>query len=175
MSLELSEAHQVAKSIAEIATTRKVTIAVAESLTSGSITMCLGAATNAQKWFNGGITAYTPETKVKVLGVGPGPVVTAQCATEMAQGVCRLTGATISVAVTGVGGPEPEEGKAAGTVFIAVWDGTAAHVEEHHFAGAPETVLEQTILHALGLLREVTTNAGAPPNPGTDESVTGHR
>lgn len=159
MSLELSDAHLVAESIGELATARKVAIAVAESLTSGSITMCLGAATNAQQWFRGGVTAYTPETKVKVLGVSPGPVVTAQCATEMAQGVSRLTGATISVSVTGVGGPEPAEGKPAGTVFIAVWDGTTAHVEEHHFAGAPETVLEQTVLHALTLLRQVTDSA----------------
>lgn len=158
MSLELGDAHHVAESIGEIAAANRSTIAVAESLTSGSITMCLGAAANAAQWFSGGVTAYTPETKFKVLGVTPGPVATAQCATEMAQGVSRLTGADVSVAVTGVGGPEAAEGKPAGTVFIAVWDGTKARVEEHHFLGAPEAVVKQTVLQALRLLRDATIN-----------------
>ncbi|POH57278.1 CinA family protein [Arthrobacter glacialis] len=140
MNLELSDAHQVAESIGEIAAAKGSTIAVAESPTSGSIAMCLGAAENAAQWFSGGVT--------------PGRV-----AIEKAQGVSRLTGADVSVAVTGVGGPETAEGKPARTVFIAVWDGTRARVEEHHFLGAPEAVVEQTVLHALRLLRDALINA----------------
>ncbi|POH72421.1 CinA family protein [Arthrobacter glacialis] len=154
MNLELSDAHQVAESIGEIAAAKGYTIAVAESPTSGSIAMCLGAAEFAAQWFSGGVTAYTPETKYRVRGVTPGRV-----AIEKAQGVSRLTGADVSVAVTGVGGPETAEGKPARTVFIAVWDGTRARVEEHHFLGAPEAVVEQTVLHALRLLRDALINA----------------
>lgn len=65
---------------------------MAESLTSGSIAGRLGAAEAASDWFCGGVVAYASSVKYKVLGVDPGPVVTAPCARQMAQGVCDLTG-----------------------------------------------------------------------------------
>ncbi len=49
--------------------------------------------------------------KFDVLGVQPGPVVTPECAEGMARGVGRLLGADVAIAATGVGGPEPSEGK----------------------------------------------------------------
>ncbi|MGC4938171.1 CinA family protein [Kribbella sp. DT2] len=55
----------------------QLTVAVAESLTSGSLACQLGAATDASDWFAGGVVAYTTAVKVGVLGVDPGPVVTA--------------------------------------------------------------------------------------------------
>jgi nicotinamide-nucleotide amidase len=128
------------------------TVAVAESLTSGSLACYLGAAPEASEWFAGGITAYAPEVKFKVLGVAPGPVITAGCARQMADGVVRLMNADYGVAVTGAGGPDREEGHPAGTVFAAVH--TPGHTEtfEYHFAGEPATVVKMATREALDLL-----------------------
>ena len=77
---------------------------------------------------------------------------TAECAEDMARGVARLLGSDVSVAATGVGGPEPSEGKPAGTVYLAVLVHTSATVRELDLDGDPEQILEATAAHALELL-----------------------
>jgi nicotinamide-nucleotide amidase len=128
------------------------TVAVAESLTSGSIACHLGAAPEASQWFAGGITAYASEVKFNVLDVDPGPVITAVCARQMADGVVRLMNADYGVAITGVGGPDREEGQPPGTVFAAVH--TPGHTEtcEYHFTGEPATVVKRATREALAIL-----------------------
>ena len=50
---------------------------------------------------------------------GPGAVC-GEVAAAMAEGVRDRLGATVGAATTGVAGPDPAEGKPAGTVYIAV-------------------------------------------------------
>lgn len=138
--------------IAELAVRRKLGIAVAESLTSGQIAAALGAAPNASDWFLGGVVAYTHQVKYDVLDVPEGPVVTAEAAAAMAAGVRRLTSAQVTVAVTGAGGPEGQDGQPPGTVFIGACTADRLHTEHHHFDGEPEVVLERTVEAALRLL-----------------------
>ena len=114
------EFAQVADEIARRLTAATMTVAAAESLSSGGITNALGAAPEASDWLRGGVVAYAEQVKREVLGVTARSVTTAQCAREMAEGVARLLGADAAVAVTGVGGPEPADGVPAGTVFAAV-------------------------------------------------------
>jgi nicotinamide-nucleotide amidase len=128
------------------------TVAVAESLTAGKIASHLGAAENSSSWFAGGVVAYTNETKYSVLGVDRGPVMTASCAEQMADGVAELLTADVAVAVTGVGGPGPEEGKDAGTVYLSGRAGTRKVSEELELGGDPVEVIEATTLHALQML-----------------------
>jgi nicotinamide-nucleotide amidase len=128
------------------------TVAVAESLTSGSIASELGAAPEASAWFAGGITAYASEIKFKVLGVDPGPVITARCARQMADGVVQLMNADYGVAVTGAGGPDSEEGHPAGTVFAAVHRPGHTETSEYHFTGDPATVVKAATREALAIL-----------------------
>jgi len=129
-----------------------VTLAVAESLTGGQLSSTLAAAENASDWFRGAVVAYASEVKFAVLGVTPGPVVTEQCAREMASGVCRLLGADVGVGITGVGGPGSTEGHPPGTVFAAVHTSARVVAREWHFDGEPEEVLEQAIRGTLGLV-----------------------
>jgi nicotinamide-nucleotide amidase len=150
----LDAATVVAQDIAELAPARGLTVAVAESLTGGKIACQLAAAPASADWFRGGVVAYAPEVKFQVLGVPPGPVVTEECARSMADGVARLLGADVAVAVTGVGGPDPEEGHPPGTVWFAVAADDGVHTERHSFDGGPEEVLERTTHRALELLRE---------------------
>jgi nicotinamide-nucleotide amidase len=65
----------------------------------------------------------------------PGPVVTAECAEQMARGVARLTDSDLGLSATGVGGPDPEEGHPPGTVFLGLSTLNGVEVAEHHFDG----------------------------------------
>ncbi|TCC64068.1 CinA family protein [Kribbella pittospori] len=152
---ELTEdAVEIAERIADVAREQGWTIAVAESLTSGNIACHLGAAPDANSWFAGGVVAYASEVKFKVLDVDRGPVVTARCAEQMARGVARLMNADVAVAVTGVGGPDPNEGHPAGTVYLAVSSGSHEESAHHRFDGDPSEVVELATVTAL---RELLT------------------
>lgn len=142
----------VAERIATAALRQGVRVGVAESLTSGAIAAALGAATDAGEWFSGGIVAYRSEVKFNILGVPPGPVITAAAARKMASGCARLLGSTATVAVTGAGGPRSQEGQRAGTVFVAVHTDHNEVVQQCWFPGDPATVVENTVEAALALL-----------------------
>ena len=155
----MDPAEHAVERIARLVTDRALTVAAAESLTSGLIATRLGAGSDASEWFRGSLVAYQEPVKFNVLGVRPGPLVTAECAEDMARGVGRLLGADVAVAATGVGGPEPSEGKPAGTVYVAVTVRDSATVHQLELEGDPEEILEATADHALELL--ATTLAGA--------------
>lgn len=138
--------------IADLAASAGMTLAVAESLTSGAIASALGASPQAGDWFAGGVVAYSEHVKFDVLGVTPGPVITASCAEQMATGVARLLSAEVVAAVTGAGGPGPQEGRDAGTVFLAHGRPGAVRVEELHLDGDPEEVVNGTVDAALRAL-----------------------
>ena len=127
-------------------------VSVAESLTSGKIAVHLGAAGGSSGWFAGGVVAYNSDVKYDVLGVRRGPVVSAVAAEQMATGVARLLGTEIAVAVTGVGGPDEQEGQPVGTVYIGVHNEGTSTAEEHHFEGDAEDILAATTVRALELL-----------------------
>ena len=82
-------------------------------------------------------------------GVDRGPVITAQTAVQMAEGVARLMNADVAVATTGVGGPGPHENQPQGTVFLAVAIPGQTVVHEYHFAGDPPAVVKQSTQQAL--------------------------
>jgi nicotinamide-nucleotide amidase len=152
-------AQGLADALAEAVVDRGWTVATAESLTGGMIASLLSAAPQASQWFRGGVVAYTPEVKFEVLGVPCGPVVSEECARTMAESSARLLGADLSVAVTGVGGPEPDEGQPAGTVWFAVASPQGVRTEKVVFDGDPPDVLTATTERAVALLAEVATAA----------------
>ena len=143
--------EQVAR-IAASAKDRGLSVACAESLTAGGLASALARGENAASWFRGAVVAYASEVKFEVLGVANGPVVTAACARQMAAGVADHLGANVSVANTGVGGPDPEEGEPAGTVYIAICLDGRTHAVRHQFDGDPAAIIEQTIEAALSQL-----------------------
>ncbi len=143
--------------IAELAAKRGLRVVTSESLTSGTVATRLGAGPNAAEWFGGGVVAYQEPVKFDVLGVDEGPVVTATCAEQMAIGARRLLGADVAVSCTGVGGPDPSEGKPPGTVFIAVATPDAVAVHELALDGSPEDVLDETASRCLAFVEEALT------------------
>lgn len=147
-------AQELASDLAEAIDERGWTVGTAESLTGGTIATLLAAAPRAGEWFRGSVVAYSPDVKFDLLGVDPGPVVTEDCARTMARSASRLLEADLVVSVTGVGGPEPDEGEPAGTAWFAVVTPDAEHAEEARFDGDPPEVVTASTEHALRLLIE---------------------
>ncbi len=92
-----------------------LTLAVAESLTCGHVQARIGEASGASKYFLGGVTAYSLEQKVKLLGVDRAHAaltnaVSREVAEEMARGACALFASDVAVATTGYAEPSIDDG-----------------------------------------------------------------
>ena len=81
----------------------------------------------------------------------------------MAERTAELLGASLTVAVSGVGGPERQDGQPVGTVWFAVHDEDGTTAASQHFHGDPEEVVEQTVDHALDLLLRHLDHGSEPP------------
>jgi nicotinamide-nucleotide amidase len=136
-----------------------VTIAVAESLTGGGLSAELARAPRSSLWYRGGIVAYSSEVKYEVLDVPRGPVVSEPAACAMAEGAARLLGADLTIAVTGVGGPEEQDGQPPGTVWMALHDNGTTRSSRAKFTGEPPEIVESTIQAALLWLHERVEHA----------------
>jgi nicotinamide-nucleotide amidase len=151
----------LAETVARIASEGSHRVAVAESLTGGLLSNDLAKAPDASDWFLGGVVSYATEVKQQVLQVRPGPVVSREAAKDMAGGVARLLDATTSVSVTGVGGPDSQDGMEPGTVWIGVSHAGTITATLHHFDGDPEEICEASCRAALEVLVSALTGQGA--------------
>ena len=116
--------HQVEQIIAYL-NERGETISVAESLTAGGLANMLTSASGSSAVFIGGITAYRNEIKESMLNVDPKlisehTVVSEEVANAMGDGAIKAFGSTWAISTTGAAGPDPLEGHAPGSVWIAI-------------------------------------------------------
>ncbi|WP_400993353.1 CinA family protein [Agromyces sp. GXQ0307] len=143
-------------------TRRGLRIAVAESLTGGLLAGELTRIPGASLAVNGGIVAYDTGVKRSLLGV-PADLLAAEgavhpeVARRMADGVRRALAvddrpADLGLATTGVAGPDPQDGKAVGTVYvgIATPGGTDAIALQLAGAGGREAIRAATVRAAIG-------------------------
>jgi nicotinamide-nucleotide amidase len=133
------------------------TVAVAESLTGGLVCSTLVSPAGASRVVVGGVVVYSTDVKASVLGVDAGLLaergaVDAAVAVQMAAQVRTKFGSTVGVATTGVAGPDPQDGIAVGTVFIAITSDRGDSVEEHHFEGTRDDIRWAAVDAALSIL-----------------------
>lgn len=100
-------------------------LGVAESITGGRVQALVTSVSGASEYFIGGVTAYTLEQKVALLGVDAAHAaavngVSERVAGEMACGACRLFRADLAVATTGYAEPAPAHGVTVPFAWIAV-------------------------------------------------------
>jgi nicotinamide-nucleotide amidase len=101
------------------------TLATAESLTGGRLAAAVTAVPGASTSYLGGFVTYATALKQSLLEVPDEVVerygvVSAECASAMATGCRAATGATYAVSTTGVAGPDSQEGRPVGTVFVGL-------------------------------------------------------
>lgn len=140
--------------VARLLVGQGLTLAVAESITGGLVGSRLVNVPGASRWFRGGVIAYASDVKFSVLGVPEGSVVTVEAARAMADGVRRALGADVGLGLTGVAGPEEQEGHPAGTVMVAVaMPGREPEALEFHLPGDRDRVRQYATISALDVLR----------------------
>jgi nicotinamide-nucleotide amidase len=142
------------------------TLAVAESLTGGLLAATLTDVPGASAVFRGGVCAYATDLKTALLDVPDtlvrsDGVVSASVAVAMAQGVLQALGSTYALGTTGVAGPDPQEGRAVGTVFVAVAGPAGAQSQELRLAGERGDIRRSTCLAALSMLRRTLDASGS--------------
>ncbi len=157
----------------------KLTIGVAESLTSGALAAALGAAPQASDWFEGAVVAYSGSVKHDLLHVPEGPLAGESGVRAMAEQAAALLGAGVTLAVSGVGGPDPQDGQEVGTVWFAVHTAGRTSTERRVFEGDTAAVLRQTVERGLVLLLDAVTGdrrpgeRGAPGGPSGKDAGSG--
>jgi nicotinamide-nucleotide amidase len=135
------------------------TLSALESCTGGLLASMLTDVPGAG-YFLGGAVAYSPEAKAR-FGV-PEEVmercglVSREVALAMAECAARWFNTDFGVGVTGVAGPDPEDGIPPGTAFAAVWSRgrAAAVVPIEVFCDDRKTAKAQIAELAVGLLLE---------------------
>jgi nicotinamide-nucleotide amidase len=141
----------VADALGEALAARGSTVAVAESLTGGMTVSALARTEGSGDWLQGGVVAYHRSVKHALLGVPPGPVVSEAAATAMATGVSTLLGADLGLALTGVGGPDPQDGEPPGSVWLAVALRQRVTTRHHRYEGEPAQICAAAALDLLTL------------------------
>lgn len=167
---------------------RSETLATAESLTGGLIGATLTDVPGASASYVGGVVTYATRLKAELAGVDPsildrnGPV-DPLTAMQMAAGVAERCDADWGLAVTGVAGPEPQDGHPVGEVWVAVArrssgsdepDGqghTRGCVEELTLSGDRSAIRASTVQAALALLATALGNADTDPDVDLTDSV----
>ena len=134
---------------------RKLTLAVAESVTGGLVSGRLTAIAGASDVFRGSVVSYSSEIKFDLLNVTRGPVVSESAAKEMAVGVRKTLGSDIGLALTGVAGPTEQDGVKVGTlcVGIALQNGDVRSTTFNLPYGR-EQMRQFSVISALNFLRQ---------------------
>ncbi len=117
--------------------------------------------------YRGGVVAYATGAKAGLLGVPAGLLaregaVHPGVAAAMAEGARSALAADFGLAVTGVAGPEPQDGRPVGRVYAAVASRTAVtRVDRLDLDGGRDAVRRATALAALrALAAEAARTAG---------------
>ncbi len=97
-----------------------LTLSLAESVTGGIVASRCTDVPGCSSWFRGGVVSYDSAVKLDLLDVPDGPVISEEAAAAMASGARRVLGADVGLAVTGVAGPERQDGEPVGTVIFGL-------------------------------------------------------
>ncbi len=147
------------KTTAALLMEKNLTVACAESCTAGLLVGALGDVPGISSVLNESIITYSNEAKEKYLGVAVETLerfgaVSEQTAREMAEGICRASGAKVGISVTGIAGPDGgTEEKPVGLVYVGVCYGGTTTVKELRLFGTRTKIRYATVLHALNAVR----------------------
>ncbi len=128
-------------------------LGVAESLTCGLVCSMLAEVPGISNNFFEGIVCYNKQSKSERLGVKATTLsnygaISEQTAAEMVRGLC-IAPVDIGLSTTGLAGPDGDEGKPVGLVYIGVGAGDFIRVFERRLSGTRNEIRRQTANLAL--------------------------
>jgi nicotinamide-nucleotide amidase len=165
--VDLTETGHVAADAIHRLVERGETLATAESLTGGLVAATIVEIPGVSAVYRGGLVVYATDLKATLAGVPEallaerGPV-DPDVAVALAAGARARCGADWGLATTGVAGPEPQDGKPVGLVYIAVRGPGHAAVRELKLGGNRSAVRTESVTHVLRLLSETLQEASKP-------------
>jgi len=146
--------------IGDLLRRRGLTLGVVESATGGLISHRITNVPGSSDYYKGSVTAYSNETKIKVIGVKRGTIekygaVSPQAAEEMASGGRRVLAVDICLADTGIAGPSgATPGKPVGLFYLGLSHQARTFTQKHVFAGNREQNKRSAAEAALSWLKE---------------------
>jgi len=139
--------------VLELFRRKGMTLATAESVTGGLVGARLTGIPGASDVFRGAIVSYATEVKQSLLGVGEGPVVSETAARQMAHGVRERLGADVGLSLTGVAGPDEQDGQPVGTLYVGMVGPGFDEVRHARLPGQRELMRQFSVITSLGFLR----------------------
>lgn len=134
---------------------RGLTLGLAESVTGGLVSGRITNVPGSSAVLRGGVVSYSSEVKFSVLGVPNGPVVSEEAAVAMAEGAKRVLGSDIGLALTGVAGPDSQEGHQPGTLCIGlVMEDGQTHSTMLNLSGTRDLMRQLSVISSLDFLRK---------------------
>ncbi|GAB3358927.1 CinA family protein [Amycolatopsis echigonensis] len=148
-----------ARELVAVLTRRGETVAAAESLTAGLVCATLAQVPGASAVLRGGLVVYATELKAALAGVdeqllAEHGAVHPEVAAQLARGARERCGATWGLGLTGVAGPDPQDGVAPGTVYVGLSGPGADTVRELAETGDRDIIRTSSVRAAFALLRE---------------------
>jgi PncC family amidohydrolase len=145
--------------IGDLLREKGLTLGVVESATGGLLSHRITNVPGSSDYYQGSITAYSNEVKIRVVGVSEETIrrcgaVSPEVAEEMAQGGQRVLGVDICLADTGIAGPGGDTpGKPVGLFYLGLAHKSVAS-RKHLFHGDREQNKESAAEAALVWLKE---------------------
>jgi nicotinamide-nucleotide amidase len=132
------------------------TLGLAESVTGGLVGGRITSIAGASRVFKGGVISYASDVKFEVLGVEAGPVVSERAAMQMASGAQRVLGASVGLALTGVAGPDEQDGEPVGTLCVGVaFPNGQTFSTRSQLPGQRDQMRQFSVITALAFLRKL--------------------
>lgn len=136
---------------------RNLVISTAESCTGGLLSSCIVNVAGASSIFKEGYITYCDNAKIHMLGVRKETLqtyyaVSSQTAIEMAEGCAKISGADIAVSITGVAGPDMEDNKPVGLVYIGCYYKHHSAAYAFHFLGDRASIRNQAVQEAFSII-----------------------
>jgi nicotinamide-nucleotide amidase len=140
-----------------------IDISLAESCTGGMLASKLVNVPGVSKVFEHGFITYSNQAKMDVLGVSKKTLdsfgaVSRETAIEMVKGLLARTKTRAGISITGVAGPDPDDNRPKGNVFVAVSLDNELECIELKLNGNRERIRHMACLNALDLLRKMIIN-----------------
>ncbi len=135
-------------------------LAVAESCTGGLISHRITNIPGSSDYFDRGIVVYSNTAKTQLLGVPKLIIdsfgaVSPETAKAMAEGIKKLSGTELGLAVTGIAGPGgATPNKPVGLVYIGLASSRPTVVREFRFEGSRHEIKERSSDEAMKMVLE---------------------
>ena len=164
-----------------------LTISVAESCTGGLVCSRLVSNPGVSEYFKEGFVTYSNKAKKRTLEVSKSTLkkqgaISGQTAKEMALGAAVNTDSDMAVSITGNAGPDAEEDKPVGLVYVGIYCRGKVKAFEFSLEGDREDIRKQAADEALKLccrtiekLKQADKEAAEDKPAKSDKAEKGHK